>query len=132
MENENYEMTLWEKVVDFVQGVVARITTVFGTLINWIFRLRKLFMALPVLYVASELAKHNMENLPETVGFDIQATGEFAQMISRETAVYGPLGLTCVCVILMLVSRRTVYPWLISIFSLVLPVLILLLNTHLA
>ena len=130
MENENYDISGLERFVVTVQGIWERIVTVFGTLFSWIFRLRKIFMALPVLYAAAELARRNLEELPEMVGFDIQATGEFAQMISRETAVYGPLGLTCVCIILMLLSRRTVYPWLISIFSLVLPYLIYFTNFY--
>lgn len=94
----------------------------------WLFRLRKIFMAIPVVYVAVRLAMYNMEHLPEQVGVDIQATGEFAQMISRDMAVYGPLAVTGVCLLLMFCSRRTVYPWIISIFSLVLPLLILVLN----
>ena len=131
MENERIEMSAVERFVVTVQGIWERIYTVIGTLLQWIFRLRKIFMALPVLYYAVEFAKMNMEQLPEMVGFDIQSTGEFAQMISRETAVYGPLGLTVMCIVLMLLSRRTIYPWLISIFSLVLPWLIWVLNAGL-
>ena len=131
MENEKNEMTGWETFVGVVKGIVDRLDTVFTALISWIYRLRKVFMALPVLYYAWKLALYNLENLPEVVGFDIQASGEFAQMLSRETAVYGPLGLTCLCLIFMLCSRRTVYPWLISIFTLVLPVLIWALNVYL-
>lgn len=128
MENERIEMSAMERFVVTVQGIWERIYTVVWTLCQWIFKLRKIFMALPVLYYAAEFAKMNMERLPETVGFDIQSTGEFAQMISRETAVYGPLGLTVLCVVLMILSRRTIYPWLISIFTLVLPWLIWVLN----
>lgn len=128
MENERIEMSAMERFVVTVQGIWERIYTVVWTLCQWIFKLRKIFMALPVLYYAAEFAKMNMEQLPETVGFDIQSTGEFAQMISRETAVYGPLGLTVLCVVLMILSRRTIYPWLISIFTLVLPWLIWVLN----
>ncbi len=130
MENENTQMTPWEKFVDVVTGIRDRIVTVFRPLFNWIYRLRKLFMILPVLLAALRLASYNMENLPEVVGFNIQASGEFAQMISRETAVYGPLALTCVTLILVLCSRRTMYPWLVSIFTLVLPVLIWALNVY--
>lgn len=131
MENEKYEMSGLQRFVVAIQSMIERIGTVFGTLLTWIFRLRKIFMALPVLYAAAELAKKNMEELPEMVGFDIQSTGEFAQMVSRDTAVYGPLALTIVCVVLMLMSRKTIYPWLISIFSLVLPLLIWVLNAGL-
>ena len=129
MENERIEMSAMERFVVTVQGIWERIYTVVGTLCQWIFRLRKIFMALPVLYAAVKLAQENLELLPETVGFDIQSTGEFAQMISRETAVYGPLGVTVLCIVLMALSRKTVYPWLISIFTLVLPLLIRVLNS---
>ena len=129
MENEMNEMNAFEKIVAVIKGFFDRVGTVLGAVFQWVFRLRKIFMALPVMYFAWQLAVHNMENLPKTVGFDLQATGEFAQMVSRETAVYGPLGLTCLCLILMFLSRRTVYPWLISIFSLVLPILLWITNT---
>lgn len=131
MENERIEMSAMERVVVTVQGIWERIYTVIAALFRWIFHMRKIFMALPVLYYAVEFAKMNMEQLPEMVGFDIQATGEFAQMVSRETAVYGPLGVTVLCIVLMLLSRKTIYPWLISIFSLVLPWLIWVLNAGL-
>lgn len=131
MESEKYKMSALEGFVVAVQSVIERIVTVIGTLFTWIFKLRKIFMALPVLYAAWELAKRNMEELPEVVGFDIQSTGEFAQMVSRDTAVYGPFALTIVCVVLMLMSRKTIYPWLISIFTLVLPLLIWVLNAGL-
>ena len=131
MESEKYKMSALEGIVVAIQSVIERIVTVFGTLFTWIFKLRKIFMALPVLYAAMELAKRNLEELPEVVGFDIQSTGEFAQMVSRDTAVYGPFALTVLCVVLMLMSRKTIYPWLISIFTLVLPLLIWLLNAGL-
>lgn len=131
MDNTESRKSGWQTFVNAVAGFVERITAVLEALFNWIFRLRKIFMALPVLYVAWRMAQENLAQLPETVGFDIQASGEFAQMLSRETAVYGPLGLTCICLVLMFLSRRTVYPWLISVFSLVLPVLIWALNVYL-
>ena len=131
MENERIEMSAMERVVVTAQGIWERIYTVIAALFRWIFHMRKIFMALPVLYYAVKFARMNMEQLPEMVGFDIQSTGEFAQMISRETAVYGPLGVTVLCIVLMLLSRKTIYPWLISIFSLVLPWLIWVLNAGL-
>ena len=131
MDNERIEMSRTEKFVVTIQGLFERVGTVITTLFRWIFDLRKLFMAVPVLYVAVKLARNNLEQLPEMVGFDIQSTGEFAQMVTRDTAVYGPLGLTCLCLVLMFLSRKTIYPWLISIFSLVLPLLIWVLNAGL-
>lgn len=129
MSGTEHELNWWQRIVQALRGIYKRIETVVVTLFSWIFRLRKVFMILPVLLAALQLAIYSQENLPETVGFNIQATGEFAQVISRDTAVYGPLGLTCACLVLVLLSRRTVYPWIISIFTLVLPVLILALNT---
>lgn len=94
------------------------------------FPLRKVILAIPVVFYALRLAAYNMQNLPVQVGIDLQATGEFARMISRETAVMGPLVVTGGCLALMFLSRKTIYPWIISIFSLILPVLLLITNIY--
>ena len=95
-----------------------------------LFRLRKLVLAVPVVYMAVKLARYNMEHLPEEVGINIQSTGEFAQMIARDAAVMGPLGLTAACLLLMFCSRKAMYPWAISVFTLALPILILVTNLY--
>ena len=87
-------------------------------------------MAVPVAYWALKLASYNRENLPEQVGINLQSSGEFAQMISRDMAVMGPLGLTAACLLLMFCSRKAMYPWAISIFTLVLPILLLISNLY--
>lgn len=91
----------------------------------WTYKLRSLFLAIPVAAAALVLAAYNMNNLPEEVGFSLLTSGEYAYTISRGTAVCIPLLITGLCLLLMFCSRRVVYPWLISIFSLVLPVLIM-------
>ena len=95
-----------------------------------LFRLRKLVLAVPVVYMAMKLARYNLEHLPEEVGINIQSTGEFAQMVARDTAVMGPLGLTAACLLLMFCSRKAMYPWAISVFTLVLPILLLVTNLY--
>lgn len=95
-----------------------------------LFRLRKLVLAAPVVYLAMKLARYNLEHLPEEVGINIQSTGEFARMIARDAAVMGPLGLTAACLLLMFCSRKAMYPWAISVFTLVLPILILVTNLY--
>jgi hypothetical protein len=42
--------------------------------------------------------------------------------------VYVPLAITGGCLLMMVFSRKVIYPWLISVFSLVLPLLVLALN----
>lgn len=110
--------------------VPGKIGKVLQTIGIWIYRLRKVIMAIPVVYVAFRLAIYNMQNLPEQVGLNLQVNGEFAQMIDRSLAVYGPLGVTAACLLIMFLSRRALHPWVISIFTLVLPVLILLTNLY--
>ena len=87
-------------------------------------------MAIPVVYLAIQIANANMERLPEAVGLNLQSSGEFALMVTREYAVYGPLGITAFCLMLMFFSRKTIFPWVISIFTLVLPYLIYLTNVY--
>lgn len=113
-----------------VKNGISQVNRIINLIGTWLFRLRKFVMAAPVLYYALKLASYNKEHLPEQVGINLQSTGEFAQMISRDLAVLGPLGLTVACLLLMFCSRKAMYSWAISIFTLALPVLLLLSNTY--
>lgn len=110
--------------------ILKKIEHVIGVICLWVFRLRRIFMAIPVVYLALDLAKQNMERLPDSVGLNIQSTGEFAAYVTKEYAVLGPLGVTAFCLLLMFCSRKTFFPWIISIFSLVLPWLLYLTNIY--
>ena len=113
-----------------LRQVCGKIGDVIGLICTWIFRLRKIFMAAPVVYLAIRIAAANAERLPEYVGLNLQSSGEFAMMVTRNYAVYGPLDVTAFCLLLMFCSRKTLFPWIISIFSLVLPYLIYLTNIY--
>lgn len=95
---------------------------------RFIFCFRKVFLAVPVVVVAILLARHNAVNLPSQVGLLLSSEGDYTYMISRRLAVYGPLLLTSLSLLLMAISRKVFYPWLISVITLVLPPLLLLLN----
>ncbi len=95
-----------------------------------VYHLRKVVLAVPVVFCALRLAFYNLEHLPEQVGLNLLSNGEFAERISREMAVYGPLAVTGGCLVLMFLSRKSIYPWIISLFSLVLPVLLLVTNLY--
>ena len=106
----------------------ARFVSGWKSFWEWVFRLRSVGLAIPVAVGAVCLAVYNEATLPAMVGIDLLASGEYARMIPREVAVIGPLALTALCLLFMFCSRRVVYPWLISLFSLVLPLLILITN----
>ena len=117
---------IWDKVYEIYKKVEEVISVIY----RCIFKLRKVLMAIPVVYLAIRIAISNMQRLPEAVGINMQSSGEFALMVTRNYAVYGPLGVTAFCLILMFFSRKTVYPWVISIFSLVLPYLLYITNLY--
>ena len=94
----------------------------------WIWQMRKLLLALPVVYLMLYFARLNWNVLPESVGLHLQTTGEYARYITREMAVYVPLGVTGGCLGMMFLSRKTLYPWMICMFSMLLPLLILVTN----
>ncbi len=96
---------------------------------KWSFELRKVVMALPVVILMLKLAAECRKRLPELVGINLMATGDFEQMINREVAVSATMAITTLCLVLMFFSRKTVYPWLISLLSLLLPVLLIVTNT---
>ena len=112
------------------KSVCSKIGSVIGSICGWIYKLRKLIMAAPVVYLAIRIAIANSDRLPEAVGLNLQSSGEFAMMVTRNYAVFGPLLVTGFCLLLMFCSRKTLFPWIIIIFSLVLPYLIYLTNLY--
>lgn len=116
----------WERC----KNAITKTNRVINRIGLWLFRLRKIVMAAPVVYYALKLAAYNSEHLPEMVGLNLQSDGAFAQMISRNLAVSGPLALTLGCLLLMFCSRKAMYSWAISVFTLVLPVLLLVSNVY--
>ena len=94
-------------------GTVLRLT------FQWAYKLRSLVLSIPVAVVALALAVRNLAQLPARISFQLLAN-EF--VISKGVAVCLPVAITAVCLCMMLLSKKMLYPWLISIFSLVLPV----------
>ena len=117
---------IWGKIYQIYQKVEEVISVIY----RCIFKLRKVFLAIPVVLLAIRIASANMERLPEAVGINMQSNGEFALMVTRNYAVYGPLGITAFCLLLMFFSRKAIYPWVISIFTLVLPYMLYLTNLY--
>lgn len=103
---------------------------VFGTIVMFFYRARKVIMAIPVAYYAFRIAFYNSVRLPSEVGIFLQNNGNFLRMIDRGTAVVVPLAVTFGCLTLMFFSRKAMYAWAISIFSLALPLLILISNIY--
>lgn len=103
---------------------------VVGVIITWIYRLRKIILAAPVVYFALRLAAYNMVNLPMSVGLWLQSNGEFSMHIARQLAVVGPLALTGGCLVMMFLSRKALYAWAISVFTLAVPILLVISNNY--
>ncbi len=108
--------------------------SMFSIICLWIFRLRSVFLAIPVVFMAIVYAVENAKLLPAKIAFYVPLSQQellTSKMVefSRDTAVYFPLAVTGTCLILMFCSRRTIYPWLISIFSLVLPLFFRFIST---
>lgn len=97
---------------------------------QFIFCFRKFFLAIPVVVVAIILAKQNLAQLPDYVGLILEKTGSYSIMVPRIQAVQWPLYITGGCLLLMCFSRKVFYPWLISVITLVIPILIRLLNVY--
>lgn len=103
---------------------------VFETVVMTLYHLRKIVMAIPVVFYALKIAVYNGQHLPVEVGIFLQNNGEFLRMIDRGTAIFIPLVVTFACLGLMMFSRKAMYAWAISIFSLALPILILISNVY--
>lgn len=121
--NEKMKPTL-----DKAGSVCKKIGEVTVTAWKYIVKLQKVILAIPVGVGAVWLAMKNLVELPDTVGLDLQSDGTFSVLIAREIAVLGPIAITALCLLLMFCSKRTLTPWLVSVFSLAIPLLILVTN----
>lgn len=130
-ELKNKLLSVWHSTEPFrtkFMEVFNKIGYVLLVIWKWIYNLRSILLAVPVVIVAIRLAILNMSRLSDKVGILILSSGEYQWMVDKGIAVMGPLAVTAACLLLMFLSRRVVYPWLISVFSLALPLLIYITN----
>lgn len=123
--------TFWDRVrttMAPVDRVLGKIGKVMEFITTWIWRLRGILISVPVAVAAWKLALYNKANLPQEVGINLLSSGEFQEMISLQAAVQVPFFITIGCLVMVCLSRKTLYPWVISVFSLALPLLLLLTN----
>lgn len=129
-------MIQWEAFSVQIRPVMEKIGRVFSMVAdkivyawNYVMMFKKVFLTVPVAVLAVILALRNLFSLPPMVGLILGTDGEFTLEVIREVAVLGPMAVTAVCLLLVFISKRTLTPWMVSMFSLLLPVWILLLNT---
>ncbi len=123
--------TFWDGVrttMAPVDNVLGKIGSVIGFVCRWIYNLRGLLISIPVAVAAWRLAEYNKANLPGEVGINMLSTGEFGTMVSLQDAVMVPLMVTGVTLLTVLLTRKPLIPWVISIFTLSVPLLLLMNN----
>ena len=101
---------------------------VMGMTARWAYKLRSVLLSIPVAVVALALAVRNLAQLPSEVGFNLLSNGQYQWVISRGMAACIPVAITAVCLVMMFLSKKVLYPWLISVFSLALPLVLWLTN----
>lgn len=114
-----------EKTGSFFSKVGGKIVYAW----NYVMMFKKIFLTVPVAVLAVILAIRNLFSLPPMVGLILGTDGEFTLEVIREVAVLGPLAVTAICLLLVFLSKRTLTPWMVSLFSALLPIWILFLNT---
>lgn len=127
-EKRNFLQTIEHGLEKFGEGI-CNIGAFFKKNWRWSFELRKVIMALPVVVLMVGIANECRKRLPEAVGITLQISGEFGRVVSRDAAIMVTTAITGLCLLFMFVSRKTIYPWLISLMSLLLPIVLILINT---
>lgn len=128
-------LIFWQKFMDRVQILLSSLRKFFAKtakilekIISWLSKFKKIIAAVPVAAGAIVLALYNMGNLPKVVGINLLENGSFTYQIPRGIAVFAPVAVTSICLLLMFCSRRILTPWFVSLVSLLLPVMILITN----
>ena len=123
--------TMREKVSPVMKKIgkfFRKTADILALIWRYIARFKRIIIAIPVAIGAVYMALWNMDRLPAKVGLGLQLDGTFDYMIAREIAVLGPIAVTALCLLLMFCSKRTLTPWLVSVFTLVLPIWIWIIN----
>jgi hypothetical protein len=115
--------------MDKFQKVCSDTWQVIKLTAKWLYKLKTLVLAIPVAVAAVVLALRNLWGLPGNVGINLLESGEYAFYLNKGLAVLLPLGITALCLFFMFISRKILYPWLVSVFSLALPVVLWITNT---
>ena len=128
-------LVFWQRFIDCLQVVLscmrkffAKTAKILEKIISWFSKFKKLIAAAPVAAGSIILALYNMGNLPKVVGINLLENGSFTYQIPRGIAVFAPVAITGICLLLMFCSRRILTPWIVSVVSLLLPVVILITN----
>ena len=128
----------WEVFTDIFHWIARFFTLLW----RYMFMFRGILISAPVAVLAAMIIVWSREHLPEMVEIthlvlDPEAEGAVfglfvmtTESISRNVAIGGPVALSAVCLVCTMLSKRTLYPWLISLLSLTLPVIMYCLNTY--
>lgn len=142
VEKWNWLVGKVRPVWDVTVSIFSGIGRVFALLWKYIYMFRGILLSAPVAAAAVLIASWGQKNLPEMVEIthllvDKEAEGAIfglfvmtTEQISRDVAIMAPLAMTAVCLICTILSKRTLYPWLISLLTLCLPFVMYLLNTY--
>ncbi len=137
----------WQQFCEKMRPIMEKIGRFFrhlgqdlATIVRYMYKLRAIILCAPVAAAAVVVASINMDKLPDAVSILLPAidTGAedalfgflvFAQTyIDKGAAVIGCMMVTGLCLLMTLLSKRTMYPWLISVFSFSLPALLRVTN----
>ncbi len=116
-----------EKKVGFFKNIGGKIKSAWNESDTWSHARRCAIMAIPVVVIAVALALYNMVALPAAVsiGVPLFENGILVfkeYMVNKFLAVFIPLLITSVCLLMVFLSKRTSFPFIISLFSLILPI----------
>lgn len=114
----------WEKTKE----IWRRVEQVFGIIGKVLYHLRKVFLTVPVVLLALRVFNEAKARLPEDVGFLLEENGAYRYVTDRGTALSVCMAITAGCLVMMFCSRKVIYPWLISLFTLALPILLVVTN----
>ena len=105
------------------RGKIASFCSATG---KWTYKLRAFVLAIPIVAIAVILAVSNMATLPAAIAIGlpniVNGILVFQEvLVSKILAVFIPLLVTAFCLLMMFLSKRISFPFLVSLFSLILP-----------
>ena len=114
----------------FIKKFLRELKHVLHVTWMFVYRLRSVFLAIILALAAIWVMLWCSPRLPASVGIYLLSNGQYLLLVPKQIALLGSLAVTASCVLLMLCTKKPLYPWLIGAFTLVLPFFFLFTNMY--
>lgn len=117
-------------VWSFIRKFLRELKQVLHVTWSYLYRLRSVFLALILALATLWVMLWCSPRIPDSVGIYLMENGQFFLLVPKQITILGSVAITASCVLMMFCTKKPLYPWLIGVFSLILPFFFIFTNMY--